>query len=161
SVPAEALGAVRERFHAEHLKRFGFAAHSLQVIIEALRVEARCASVDAEALRMPRLAVGGALPPRVRAWFGAWRSVPLLAMRQLAGEVAGPALIVEPHSTLVLEEGWRVRALEDGELLLEDRGAPAPAGIAAADPARLEIFNNLFMHIAEQMGEVLKATAQS
>jgi 5-oxoprolinase (ATP-hydrolysing) len=161
SVPFAALAAVRERFHAEHLRRFGFAAHSLKVIIEALRVEARSASVDAETLRMPRLAVSAPLPGRVRAWFGAWRTVPLIALSELAGEVAGPALIVEPHSTLVLEEGWRARALGDGELLLEDGGAEARVSVAATDPARLEIFNNLFMHIAEQMGEVLKATAQS
>ena len=161
SVPAGTLAAVRERFHAEHLRRFGFAAHSLRVIVEALRVEARCASVDAEGLHMPRLAVHAGLPARVRAWFGAWRSVPLHDMSRLAAEVAGPALIVEPHSTLVLEEGWRARALADGELLLEDQGAQARVGVTAADPARLEIFNNLFMHIAEQMGEVLKATAQS
>jgi 5-oxoprolinase (ATP-hydrolysing) len=85
-------------------------------------------------------------------------------------------LIVEPNSTVVLEEGWRARLLAGGELLLEDDpqheiapavpAAPASVGktrdfAAAADPARIEIFNNLFMHIAEQMGEVLKATAQS
>src|SRR4029077_12924165 len=62
---------------------------------------------------------------------------------------------------LVLEEGWRARALADGELLLEEHGVQAGAAVTAADPALLEIFNNLFMHIAEQMGEVLKATAQS
>src|SRR4029077_12984447 len=70
-------------------------------------------------------------------------------------------LIVEPHSTLVLEEGLRARAVAGRGLLLEEHGVQARAAVTAADPARLEIFNNLFMHIAEQMGEVLKATAQS
>jgi len=70
-------------------------------------------------------------------------------------------LIVEPHSTVVLEDGWRARRLAGGELLLEDDGPTRAAAAAAADPARIEIFNNLFMHIAEQMGEVLRATAQS
>src|SRR6266404_1663849 len=158
SVPLAPLDEVREHFHAEHLRRFGFAAHSLAVVIEALRVEARLASVDAATLTIPEAAAAGELPQRVRAWFGAWREVPLLSMSALRGELPGPALIVEPHSTVVLEDGWRARRLAGGELLLEDHG---PTRAAAADPARIEIFNNLFMHVAEQMGEVLRATAQS
>jgi hypothetical protein len=81
------------------------------------------------------------------------------------GVVKGPALIVEPNSTLVLEPGWQVRRLAGGELMLEadtegaSRGAQ-PGVDAATLPARIEILNNLFMHIAEQMGEVLKSTAQ-
>src|SRR5207248_2162558 len=86
----------------------------------------------------------------------------LVPMGALRAELEGPALIVEAHSTVVLEEGWRARRLPGGELLLEERGAlRRPRAAAAADPARIEIFNNLFMHIAEQMGEVLKSTAQS
>src|SRR5262249_700846 len=85
-------------------------------------------------------------------------------------EITGPALIVEPNSTVVLERGWRARRLPGGELMLEqsarlaglsDGGHAGADTNTPADPARIEIFNNLFMHIAEQMGEVLKATAQS
>src|SRR5580765_4775740 len=101
------------------------------------------------------------MPPRSRAWFGAWREVPLVALDALAEPLAGPALIVDPHTTIVVEDGWRAAALAPGVLLLTDEGAAQPAARLATDPARLEIFNNLFMHIAEQMGEVLKATAQS
>jgi 5-oxoprolinase (ATP-hydrolysing) len=171
SVPLGELEEVRERFHADHLRRFGFAAHALAVIIEALRVEARAPSVDPEALTIPSPAVAPGLPGRAHAWFGAWREVPLVPMSTLRGELGGPALIVEPHSTVVLEEGWRAQPLPGGELLLTDeggsQGAPATTTsatttlAATADPARIEIFNNLFMHIAGQMGEVLKATAQS
>src|SRR6266513_3065187 len=162
SVPLAPLEEVRQRFHADHLRRFGFAAHTLAVVIEALRVEARLASVDAATLVMPQPAATGELPQRVRAWFGAWREVPLVPMGALRAELEGPALIVEAHSTVVLEEGWRARRLPGGELLLEESGARRrPRVAAAADPARIEIFNNLFMHIAEQMGEVLRSTAQS
>ena len=79
------------------------------------------------------------------------------------GELRGPALIVDRHTTVVLEPGWRARALADGVLLLEEEAAAEPAArlTTTATAARLEIFNNLFMHIAEQMGEVLKSTAQS
>ena len=162
SVPLGALAEVRERFHAEHLKRFGFAARGLDVVIEALRAEARLASLDAARLIMPAPRSPAALPASARAWFDGWREVPLVSMSELRGTLAGPALIVEPHSTVVLESGWAASLLAGGELLLESApGAAEVRAAAAADPARIEISNNLFMHIAEQMGEVLKATAQS
>jgi 5-oxoprolinase (ATP-hydrolysing) len=161
SVPLAELAEVQARFHAAHLRRFGFAATGLAVVIEALRVEARAPSIDAATLVMPAAAPAATLPARVSAWFGAWREVPLVPMSELPAALAGPALIVEPHSTVVLEEGWRAQRLREGELLLEDGGAARPVAAATADPARIEIFNNLFMHIAGQMGEVLKATAQS
>ncbi len=161
SVPLGTLTQVHERFHAEHLKRFGFAAHSLHVVIEALRAEARLASLDAARLVMPAARPMAALPRAARAWFDGWREVPLVPMSELDGTLAGPALIVEPHSTVVLENGWSARVLAGGELLLESDPAAPAAAAAAADPARIEISNNLFMHIAGQMGEVLRATAQS
>jgi 5-oxoprolinase (ATP-hydrolysing) len=169
TVPLAALEAVRERFHAEHLQRFGFAAHALEVVIEALRVEARLACVDPGSLLIPQPEVTAGLPAAVRAWFdGAWREVPLVPAGALRGQLDGPALIVSPHSTVVLESGWRAQLLAGGELLLiavpPDGGPHAQRllpRVTTADPARIEIFNNLFMHIAEQMGEVLKATAQS
>jgi 5-oxoprolinase (ATP-hydrolysing) len=167
SIPVGPLEEVRARFHDEHLKRFGFAAHSLEVVIEALRAEARLSSLDPHRVRIPVPAAPATLPAHVRAWFGGWREVPLIPMANLTTTLAGPALIVEPHSTVVLESGWRAQRLPGGELLLEDDAVAAASeradegGTHAADPARIEISNNLFMHIAEQMGEVLKATAQS
>ena len=160
SVPMGALQQVQRHFRAEHLRRFGFAAGSV-TIIEAVRAEARFASVEAGELSMPRAAAPPRAPPSVRAWFGLWREVPLVPLGALAGSLAGPALIVDAHTTVVLEEGWRAQLAPDGVLLLEAvEHARAPQR-TAAEPARLEIFNNLFMHIAEQMGEVLKSTAQS
>jgi 5-oxoprolinase (ATP-hydrolysing) len=176
SVPLASLAELRARFHAEHLRRFGFAARALEVIIEALRVEARAPSFELASLSIPPAPAIAGLPRAARAWFGTWREVPVVAQGALREPLRGPALIVEPNSTVVLEAGWRARSLPGGELLLEDEAATddrAPGGRlrngseaahvadTSADPARVEIFNNLFMHIAEQMGEVLKATAQS
>ncbi|HET9389755.1 MAG TPA: hydantoinase B/oxoprolinase family protein [Steroidobacteraceae bacterium] len=166
SVPTGSCGSVLAEFRAAHLKRFGFAAPVQNILIEAVRVEARTASVDASSLRMPQQPAPAALTGSARAWFGAWIDVPLIPSVSLERGVSGPALIVEPHSTVVLEPGWRARRLAGGELMLELAPAPAvgpePSDAALPpDPARIEIFNNLFMHIAEQMGEVLKATAQS
>ncbi|MDB6106248.1 MAG: 5-oxoprolinase, partial [Gammaproteobacteria bacterium] len=208
SVAASAYDNVLSAFSGIHLKRFGFAASARSVVIEAVRVEARMASIDAISLRMPEPGFESALPSSARAWFGAWLDVPLVRSTSLTSEITGPALIVEPNSTVVLEPGWRARRLPGGELMLETARAvteshlepvpslepqpgpplrcafPAPRKPGAAVhghplaacgepmagarpyraspvPAQIEIFNNLFMHIAEQMGEVLKATAQS
>ena len=161
SVPMGPMDEVVAAFSAAHLRRFGFAATGLRMVIDAVRVEARMSSIDAGSLRLPQGCVQSQLPATVRAWFGTWREVPVLASGSLNEVVSGPALIVEPNSTLVLEEGWQVRRLPGGELLLETGVAAMATEGSAALPARIEIFNNLFMHIAEQMGEVLKSTAQS
>ena len=77
--------------------------------------------------------------------------------------IAGPAVIVEPTATTVIESGWTGEMTVRGHLVL-DRTAPRPARVAvgtSVDPVMLEIFNNLFMSIAEQMGSVLENTAHS
>jgi 5-oxoprolinase (ATP-hydrolysing) len=175
SVAASSYDNILSAFSAAHVKRFGFAASARSVVVEAVRVEARMASIDEISLRMPEPGSESVLPSSARAWFGAWLDVPLVRSTSLTGEITGPALIVEPNSTVVLERGWRARRLPGGELMLEFPATATAASVAgsrihpstamdalrAPTPARIEIFNNLFMHIAEQMGEVLKATAQS
>ncbi|GAB3819007.1 hydantoinase B/oxoprolinase family protein [Tessaracoccus terricola] len=94
-----------------------------------------------------------------------WRRVPLHRREDLpVGErVAGPALVVEANATTVVEDGWRAEVGASGELLLERvRTGAAEAGVGLeADPVMLEIFNNLFMSVAEQMGTRLEQTSQS
>ena len=83
--------------------------------------------------------------------------------------VAGPAIIAEDNQTTIVEPGWRAEAAAAGHLLLARteprRGAIAAGADVAAgarpDPVRLELFNNLFMSIAEQMGLRLQNTAHS
>ncbi|HEX4378209.1 MAG TPA: hydantoinase B/oxoprolinase family protein [Steroidobacteraceae bacterium] len=96
---------------------------------------------------------------------GAMRATPLHRRESLMAEqrIAGPAIIVEPNSTTILEPGWEARLTRQGCLLLE-RAMPPVVSVAAGaqvDPVRLEIFNNLFMSIAEQMGLRLQQSAQS
>jgi 5-oxoprolinase (ATP-hydrolysing) len=95
---------------------------------------------------------------------GVWRDVPLhqRELLQSGDTVTGPAIIAEANATTVVDDGWRATLTTHGHLLV-DRVA-APAGVDAtteADPVLLEIFNNLFMSIAEQMGTRLEATSQS
>jgi 5-oxoprolinase (ATP-hydrolysing) len=95
---------------------------------------------------------------------GSWRDVPLRQRERMrAGdEVAGPAVIAEANATTVVEPGWLARVVESGHLLLTRVGSVEAVDAGTqADPVMLEIFNNLFMSVAEQMGVVLESTAQS
>ena len=93
---------------------------------------------------------------------GTWQTIERAAMR--AGDVVhGPVLVIDPASTTVVEGGWQARLAEEGSLVLT-RSEPLQRDRAAGtevDPVRLEIFNNLFMAIAEEMGVVLQSTATS
>jgi 5-oxoprolinase (ATP-hydrolysing) len=152
---------VKRAFREAHRARFGFELAGMAPLIEAVRVEARCPSIDDAQLRARPAPSDGALPDHARVWFGEWRDVPVQASESVVASVSGPALLVEPHSTFVLDPGWRARRLPGGEILIEDDGTGPAGAQALTDPARLEVWNNLFMHIAEQMGEVLQQTAQS
>ena len=79
-----------------------------------------------------------------------------------ATQIAGPAVVVEANATTVVEPGWQAQTTSLGDLLLERVIPRASEGVStSADPVMLEVFNNLFMSIAEQMGAVLETTAYS
>ncbi|MEU7890125.1 hydantoinase B/oxoprolinase family protein [Microbispora bryophytorum] len=96
---------------------------------------------------------------------GAWREVPLYRRERLCpgDTLGGPAIVAEADATTVVDDGWRAGVTAYGHLLLERvRERPRAAGVTTeADPVLLEVFNNLFMSVAEQMGARLEATAQS
>ena len=175
----------RDAFGRSFARRFGHTGAVEALRIEAVRVLARAVHPISGLQHIA--SAGGAtqrrLPPTATAWFDGWREVVVCAADAVPSDtgIAGPALIVEPHSTLVIEPGWIVKQLGSGALLSErvdhePAAIAAPTAVAARsagaaprdaapsqqpDPARLEIFNNLFMHIAEEMGAVLQQTAQS
>jgi 5-oxoprolinase (ATP-hydrolysing) len=96
---------------------------------------------------------------------GTWHDTPLYRREALApGQaVDGPAIIAEANATTVLEPEWRASVTPLDHLVLErTRPRKSEAAIGTdVDPVRLEIFNNLFMSIAEQMGLRLQNTAYS
>ena len=157
------LPEVTRNFRAEFKRRFGFAPPPEPPQLATLRVEAVVAGArEANAVAATQPAAAGG---NVRVWFDGWREVPLLDRTTLATgrAVAGPALIVEPNSTTVVEAGWSAERLDDGTLSLARRERRAATALDAreADPAQLELFNHRFMQVAEQMGAVLQATAVS
>lgn len=142
-------------FRTLHRQRFGYSHAETPIVVEALSVEASGVSGGLiHAVPEPVASSGEAS--------GGWQAVDRAAM-SLGETVAGPALVIDPGSTTVVEQGWQARLVEEGSLVLA-RTEPlelASAAGTSVDPVRLEIFNNLFMTIAEEMGVVLRATATS
>jgi 5-oxoprolinase (ATP-hydrolysing) len=82
---------------------------------------------------------------------------------RLGAEIDGPALIIEPNQTIVVEPGWQATLTgQDNIVLARIAALPKRSAVGTdADPVMLEVFNNLFMSIAEQMGVTLQNTASS
>jgi 5-oxoprolinase (ATP-hydrolysing) len=102
----------------------------------------------------------------VRLYTGnAWREVPLYERERLnpGNTFTGPAIVTEANATTVVDDGWRASVTPHRHLLMQRvrPRAEAPDATTQVDPVLLEIFNNLFMSIAEQMGARLESTAQS
>ncbi|MBX9398874.1 hydantoinase B/oxoprolinase family protein [Streptomyces sp. TRM72054] len=95
---------------------------------------------------------------------GTWRDVPLHRREDLppGDTVTGPAIITESGATTVVDDGWRAAATDHGHLVMERAAITQSSDLDTKyDPVLLEVFNNLFMSIAEQMGARLESTAQS
>ena len=157
-----------QQFEAGYKRRFSFLMPARKLMVEAVSVEAIGASDAPAETRVAAAPRADALAPRetVR-MFGAdaWHATGLYLRGDLrAGDlIDGPAIIAEDNATTVLETGWQAQVTKHLHLVLR-RVEPLPARHAigtSADPVMLEIFNNLFMSIAEQMGLRLQNTAVS
>ncbi|SEM66575.1 5-oxoprolinase (ATP-hydrolysing) [Loktanella fryxellensis] len=164
-VPFGTVEAIAEAFVAAHRQRFGFAPATDALILDQLTAEGVGATGQDVAITPP--ATTTAIPATTAPLYlaGAWRDVPLVDRAGLVpGQtVAGPAIIVEPTGTNLVGCGWQATAQTGGDLILRRVVAQA-RGIAIGtrvDPVMLEVFNNLFMSIAEQMGATLANTAYS
>ncbi|MFI9646771.1 hydantoinase B/oxoprolinase family protein [Streptomyces sp. NPDC052040] len=158
--PDEMLRVFEER----HRALYSFALDR-PVVVEALSVEATGITQPPDLSSLAPYEGRSAAPETVRLHTGgAWRDVPLHRREHLppGDTVTGPAIITEPSATTVVDDGWRAAATDDGHLVMErpvitESSRPD----TEIDPVRLELFNNLFMSIAEQMGARLESTAQS
>ena len=161
-----AQAACRAAFEAAYRQRFAFLMPERALVIEAVSVEAVAAGE-----RFAEPAVRTAAPHRpepeatVRMHCGQWLDAALHQREALAPGAAidGPAVIAERNATTVVEPGWRAMMMPSGALELARvlPRARAHAVGTEVDPVMLEVFNNLFMNIAEQMGLRLQNTAYS
>jgi 5-oxoprolinase (ATP-hydrolysing) len=161
------LAKMKSGFERAHKAQFGFIDRNKDLVIEAVSVEAVGGGARfKEKVRQTRRRKRPAPAQRTRFFSGGkWQraNVYLRAALTPGDEIKGPAIVVEPHQTVVIEHGWQAELTARDHLLLKrvQKLARARAIGTHADPVMLEVFNNLFMSIAEQMGVALQNTAYS
>lgn len=157
---------MRQRFEEAHQLRYGFSAGERDLVIESLGAEA-IGATDSPAENSATLTEGTpqSIDTVAMVSDGNRVDVPLYDRdRLLPGQtLEGPAIIKEQTGTTIVENDWRLSIDAWGQLVLE-RARQMKRELSAgtsADPVMLEVFNNLFMNIAEQMGATLANTAYS
>jgi len=168
SVPHGTISDMQAAFEDIHLRRFGFIMQERRLIAEAALAEAVGGASDIKKLSVNNLA--DTAPPKPLETVdmisgGKSYSTPVYNRSALpvGTNIIGPSIIVEANATTVLDPGWQAEVTLENQLVLT-RLDPAEERVdvsIAADPVLLEIFNNLFMSVAKQMGAVLQNTAHS
>jgi 5-oxoprolinase (ATP-hydrolysing) len=164
-VPYGDVATMQEAFETLHLRQFGFISEA-SLIVELIRVEAVYHSQADINLRPIVASSSGAPIDHVSCYMaGASNNAPLYDRSELAAgfSMRGPAIIIDPVSTTIVEPGWQVHVDDIGNLLMTrsmPRTTIEASGIEV-DPVRLEIMGGLFMAIAEEMGAALQHSASS
>jgi 5-oxoprolinase (ATP-hydrolysing) len=160
--------AMREEFEILHRQRFGFIAPERSLVIESVSIEAIGTSeviAEKSAVTTPVLSPATPIAYRQVYMAGAFNATPFFHCHDLTIDhpVVGPAVILDTIGTIVVEPGWQALRHQAGHILLtrhQPRAYTEAIG-TTVDPVMLEVFNNLFMSIAEQMGVSLANTAYS
>ncbi|GGD07407.1 5-oxoprolinase [Pyruvatibacter mobilis] len=170
-VPFGDARAIRATFEEAHRARFGFMSPGQEIILEAAAQEAIGAEPRPEEHEARTTGdTGDARPAPARETSrvfmdGQWRDAPVVLRDDATPGtcVTGPAILIEPHQTIIIEPGWRADVTPRNHVVLTRTEAKARARAIGteADPVMLEVFNNLYMSVAEQMGFTLKKTAHS
>jgi len=161
------LSKMKSAFESAHKSRFGFIDETKELVVEAVSIEAVGGGAKFVEPVLETVSTPLPAPARTTRFYcgGRWHDAAVFTRDQLAPghRVDGPAIIIEPHQTIVVEDGWRAAITAKNHLVME-RVVPLKRQGAVgtdADPVMLEVFNNLFMSIAEQMGVSLQNTAYS
>jgi 5-oxoprolinase (ATP-hydrolysing) len=174
---ADNIDGMQGDFEAAHRQRYSFIMPEKALIVEAVSVEV------VETMDVPDISTissncgTGILPvqpiSKVQMYVaGEWRETPVYKRENLRSHnsITGPALIVEATGTNAIEPGWEAEITENNDLILNRRctlmnadniRVDSPLSAIKSDPVLLEIFNNLFRAIAEQMGITLQNTSSS
>jgi 5-oxoprolinase (ATP-hydrolysing) len=161
------LARMKSAFEKAHKAQFGFIDRQKDLVIEAASVEAVGGGAKFREKKGKTTRARLPSPTRRTKFFsdGKWHRAAVYTRAQLcAGQkVPGPAIVIEPHQTVVVEPGWQAAITAKNHLVLTRiRKLKRTHAIGTkADPIMLEVFNNLFMSVAEQMGVALQNTAYS
>jgi 5-oxoprolinase (ATP-hydrolysing) len=166
------LTQLKTDFECMHQRQFGFIQAGHDLVIEALSVEAIGATESVTANVTAAASSTKTNRPDTVPFNnvnmisgGKNYATPVYDLSTLSpgNIIQGPAIIFDANATIVIEPGWQTACSENNSLVLT-RYLPRPQHESigtSADPVMLEIFNNLFMSIAEQMGATLANTASS
>jgi 5-oxoprolinase (ATP-hydrolysing) len=161
------LQSMKSAFERAHKAQFGFIDRAKALVIEAVSVEAIGGGAIFKEKTHKTTRAKLPAPARRTRFFsnGKWQRAQVFTRDTLAPghKVSGPAIIIEPHQTVVVEHGWQAELTAKDHLVLRrvQKLKRTRAIGTHADPVMLEVFNNLFMSIAEQMGVALQNTAYS
>ncbi|MEG4012028.1 MULTISPECIES: hydantoinase B/oxoprolinase family protein [unclassified Microcoleus] len=174
---ADNIEPMQSEFEAAHRQRYSFIMPEKPLIVEAVSVEVVERMDVPEASTISPSGGTGILPVQpistVQTYVaGGWRETPVYQRDDLrSGDcIEGPAMIVEATGTNIIEPGWEGEITENNDLILNRRctqmdadniGVNSRLSAVKSDPVLLEIFNNLFRAIAEQMGVTLQNTSSS
>jgi 5-oxoprolinase (ATP-hydrolysing) len=158
-------GDYAARYQEMHQQLYGYKHASRAIEIVAARVEVVGRTPDPPDSAAELVSRRPTATESTTTWFDGVRHSTGVFYRDAlrpGDEIEGPAILCEPTSTVVVEPGFHVTILSRGEILLTDLGTQARRDVSTAvDPVMLEIFNNLFASIAEQMGITLQRTSFS
>ena len=167
TVQYASLAKMKSAFERAHKAQFGFIDRTKELVIEAVSVEAVGGGATFKEKRRKITRAKLPAPARRTRFFsgGKWHRALVYTRDTLAPghKIKGPAIVIEPHQTVVVEHGWQAELTAKDHLVLRrvQKLARMRAVGTKADPVMLEVFNNLFMSIAEQMGVALQNTAYS
>ena len=166
AVKFENVEGMKLCFENTHRARFGFISPEKLVIIESIQAEVSCQSEQFESnIIIPNKIKTKTLTTQDVFINGKLEETIFYNRDEIKPneKLSGPAVIIEPTSTIIVEPGWEATLKESNDLILTrtQKIKRASAIGTSVDPIMLEIFNNLFMNVAEQMGMVLENTASS
>ncbi|HSZ73180.1 MAG TPA: hydantoinase B/oxoprolinase family protein, partial [Rhizomicrobium sp.] len=155
-----------ESFTKTHAQQFGFGYEGRELIVESVEVEATDQNLQAADSLQADITRTSIPEQTVRIYsHGDWHDATLYKSENLSSgkRIAGPALLIEPHQTIVIEKGWCAEMTADRAIALTRESANIfpSSRPTQVDPISLEVFANLFMAIAEEMGATLQNTATS
>jgi len=161
------LDSTAQKFAAAHRHQFGFVMDGTPLIVAAVQVEVIGASLEQDADEQAAVQTTALKPVDTLQTYmnNTYHATPFYDRDHMAAgdHVKGPAVIMESVSTIVIEPGWQATLTPENNIVIKRIEAlPGRVDIGAGvDPIMLEVFNNLFMSVAEQMGVTLRNTAYS
>ncbi len=165
-ISADTPSNMRTHFEREHREQFGFGMDDTPLVIELVDIESTGGGATALEQEIPA-STAPAQPVQETRFYsqGDWQQALVYERESLAPghTVKGPAIIIEPIGTIVVEPGWQASVNKYAHLVMHKQTSATQTETVStdADPVMLEVFNNLFMSIAEQMGVRLQKTARS